>query len=177
MNIILGTWESSEPTEQRRTAQIDKQTKQDDNRTQKLVADAELPQLKDLAGSLELEESGTREVLIERILAHFAANEELKKDKRYLELWTRRRRAAGGSSQMDVDMPPPDAQYSFPDDWIPPHSSTSYPSPAPGFTWIPLPSHHPYNPQTGQPPPFSPAFYGNLPPSDFSFARHPYGRF
>ncbi|KAF8132695.1 hypothetical protein K438DRAFT_1787841 [Mycena galopus ATCC 62051] len=217
---MLTSAEGRELAEQRRTAQIDKQTKQDDNRTQKLLADAEvikrraelgragmeftgtikqlkLPQLKDLAWSLELEESGTREVLIERILAHFAANEELKKDKRYLELWTRRRRAAGasaeepqdpqplmdiqntagGSSQMDVDIPPPDAQYSFPDDWIPLHSSTSYPSPAPGFTWIPPPSHHPYNPQTGQPPPFSPAFYGNLPPSDFSSARHPYGRF
>ncbi|KAJ7731471.1 hypothetical protein B0H14DRAFT_2640025 [Mycena olivaceomarginata] len=123
-------------------------------------------------------------------------------DKRYLELWTRRWRAAGvsteepqdpqplmdirntagGSSQMDVDMPPPrmlppDAQYSFPDDWIPPHSSAPYPPPAPGFTWILPPSHHPYNHQIGQPPPFSPAFYGNLPPSDFSSARHPYGHF
>ncbi|KAJ6556706.1 hypothetical protein B0H10DRAFT_2201543 [Mycena sp. CBHHK59/15] len=118
-------------------AQLEKKNKDEENRTQRLLADAEVinrrielgregmeftgkikmlkaPQLKDLAWSLELDEVGTREVLIERVLDHFAqeGNEHLKRDRRYAELWRegRRRRAAAGpassvdDSEQDVPM-------------------------------------------------------------------------
>ncbi|KAJ7922602.1 hypothetical protein B0H13DRAFT_1982726 [Mycena leptocephala] len=128
------------------------------------------PQLKDLARSLELEETGTREVLIDRILKHFnlPENQSLKEDKRFVDLWNRRRRRvagpkqtedvltdsqkvasrAGSSIQRDFDMlPPPNPSYQFPDMWIPPEPHVHY--------------QHPID----NPPPFSPAYPRDRPPS------------
>ncbi|KAJ7869446.1 hypothetical protein B0H14DRAFT_3440636 [Mycena olivaceomarginata] len=157
-----------------RTAQLQKKAKDDENRSQRLLASAEVierraelgreemefagnikslkaPQLKDLAWSLELEENGTREVLIERILTHFGDDESLKVDKRYVELCRRRRGAAvsndnveqqaqpedmltdiqnvasgSGSSSLPSHIPPPppppNTPYVFPDtQWAPPN--------------------------------------------------------
>jgi hypothetical protein len=127
---MLTSAEGRALAEERRTIQLEKKTKDDENRTQRLLADAEIikrraelgkqgmefsgkikllkaPQLKDLAWSLELEEVGTREVLIERILNHFeeAQNEHLKRDKQYADLWRegRRRRAADGPASSSDD--------------------------------------------------------------------------
>ncbi|KAJ7912841.1 hypothetical protein B0H13DRAFT_2326903 [Mycena leptocephala] len=107
------------------------------------------PQLKDLARSLELEETGTREVLRDRILKHFnlPENQSLKEDKHFVDLWNRRRRRvagpkqtedvltdsqkvasrAGSSIQQDFGMlPPPNPPYQFPDMWIPPEPHVHY---------------------------------------------------
>ncbi|KAJ7808392.1 hypothetical protein B0H14DRAFT_2608969 [Mycena olivaceomarginata] len=96
--------------EEKRTAQLQKKAKDDENHSQRLLVNAEVikrraelgregmefagnikslkaPQLKDLAWSLKLEENGTRDVLIDRILTHFGDDESLKVDKRYVELW------------------------------------------------------------------------------------------
>ncbi|KAJ7858812.1 hypothetical protein B0H14DRAFT_2747998 [Mycena olivaceomarginata] len=175
---ILTSAEGRTLAEEKRNTQLRKKTKQDESKTQKLLASAEAPQLKDLAWSLALEEDGTREVLIARILECFATNNALKEDKRYIDLWTRRRRAAlsgeeeqhevltdiqnvaSGSFPMDVDRAPsplphlPVAPYMFPDSWTPP------------------PSHTLFGNAVDHPPPFSPEF-NDHPPSDFYSTRHP----
>ncbi|KAJ7909887.1 hypothetical protein B0H13DRAFT_2329931 [Mycena leptocephala] len=161
---------------EKRTAQLEKKAKEDENRAQRLLAGAEVikrraelgregmifrgtikslkaPQAKDLAWSLELDENANRDVLIDRILKHFAANEALKEDKRYLPedaLVDVQNVASGsGSSSPDVDMapppPPPNAPYQFPDSWTPPQPLLHYDHPI----------YHP--------PPFTPQFYGNPP--------------
>ncbi|KAJ7889103.1 hypothetical protein B0H14DRAFT_3127090 [Mycena olivaceomarginata] len=168
---MLTSAEGRQLAAEKRTAQLEKKAKEDENRAQRLLADAEVikrraelgregmifsgtikslkaPQAKDLAWSLELDENANRDVLIDRILKHFAANEALKEDKKYVDLWTRRRRRAAGSaeteqqqpedalvdvqnvasgsisSSSDVVMapppPPPNAPYRFPDSWTPP---------------------------------------------------------
>ncbi|KAJ7864546.1 hypothetical protein B0H13DRAFT_1899095 [Mycena leptocephala] len=193
---ILTSAEGRALAEEKRTAQVQKKSKDDENRTQRLLADAEVikrraelgregmvfsgnikalkaPQLKDLAWSLELEETGTRDVLIDIILKHFDVpeNQRLKEDKRYVDLWNRRRRRAAGSdapeqpedmlidrqnvasssgssNQPDFDMrppTPPNAPYQFPDTWMPPQPHVRYQYPI------------------DHPPPFSPAFYSHTP--------------
>jgi hypothetical protein len=176
--------------EEKRTAQLQKKAKDDENHTQRLLVNAEVikrraelgregmefagnikslkaPQLKDLAWSLKLEENGTRDVLIDRILTHFGDDESLKVDKRYVELWRRRRAAAvsndaveqqaqpedmlmdiqnvASGSGSSLHPPPPDAPYVFPDAWAPPNNL-------------------PYNYRIANPPSFT-QFHGN-PPSD-----------
>jgi hypothetical protein len=177
---ILTSAEGRALAEEKRTAQVQKKSKDDENRTQRLLADAEVikrraelgregmvfsgniktlkaPQLKDLAWSLELEETGTRDVLIDIILKHFDVpeNQRLKEDKHYVDLWNRRRRRAAGSdapeqpedmlidrqnvasssgssAQLDFDMsppPPPNAPYRFADTWMPPQPHIHYEHP------------------------------------------------
>ncbi|KAJ7803020.1 hypothetical protein B0H14DRAFT_2890036, partial [Mycena olivaceomarginata] len=154
---ILTSAEGRTLAEEKRNTELQKKTKQDESKTQKLLASAEVlkrrrdlgrdgmvfdgnikslkaPQLKDLAWLLALEEDGTREVLIARILECFATNNVLKEDKHYIDLWTRRRRAAIRG--------------------------------------------HPRHPirffgrAVDHPPPFPPEFYDH-PPSDFYSTRHP----
>ncbi|KAJ7913073.1 hypothetical protein B0H13DRAFT_1874240 [Mycena leptocephala] len=208
---ILTSTEGRALAEEKRAAQVEKKAKDDENRAHRLLADAEVikrrtdlgregivfsgnikslkaPQLKDLAWSLELEENGTRDVLIDLILSHFdlPENQPLKEDKRYVDLWNRRRRrvagsdtpeqsqdaltdsrnvasSAGSSNQPDFDMrppPPPNAPYQFPDTWMPPQPHVRYRYPI------------------DHPPPFSPAFYSHtpsqLPARPPSFSPHFY---
>ncbi|KAF7340333.1 hypothetical protein MVEN_01952500 [Mycena venus] len=119
--------------EEKRTNQLQKKAKDDENRSQRLLANAEVIkrraelgregmefagnikllkalQLKDLAWSLELEENGTRDVLIDRILTHFGDNESLKVDKHYVELWHegRRRAAAVANDDLEQQVQPDD---------------------------------------------------------------------
>ncbi|KAF7347301.1 Tigger transposable element-derived protein [Mycena venus] len=203
---MLTSAEGRALAEEKRTAQQQKKAKDDENRSQRLLANAEVikrrtelgregmefagnikllkaPQLKDLAWSLELDENGTREVLIERILTHFGDNESLKVDKRYVELWRdgRRRRAAAVTND-DVE------QQAQPEDMLTdiqnvangsgsPSSQSQLPPPPPPDapyvfpdTWTPPPTHLPYN---HHPLPF-PQSYGNPPPSDYYSVHHPY---
>ncbi|KAJ7909862.1 hypothetical protein B0H13DRAFT_2329898 [Mycena leptocephala] len=167
---------------EKRTAQLEKKAKEDENRAQRLLAGAEVikrraelgregmifsgtikslkaPQAKDLGWSLELDENANRDVLIDQILKHFAANEALKEDKRYglvdvdpedVLVDVQNVVSGSGSSSSDVDMappsPPPNAPYRFPDSWTSPQPLIHY--------------DHPFD----HPPPFTPQFYGNPPP-------------
>ncbi|KAJ7017475.1 hypothetical protein C8F04DRAFT_459311 [Mycena alexandri] len=67
-----------------------------------------LSPLQDLAWSLDLEESGTREVIIARVNAHFDLpdNVHLKDDARYAGLFGRRRRRAGSTSDSPAEPAP-----------------------------------------------------------------------
>ncbi|KAJ7809983.1 hypothetical protein B0H13DRAFT_2384854 [Mycena leptocephala] len=174
---MLTSAEGRQLAAEKRTAQLEKKAKEDESRAQRLLADAEVikrcaelgregmifsgtikslkaPQAKDLAWSLELDENANRDVLIDRILKHFAANEALKEDKRDRTTAARGRAvqnvASGSGSSSDVDMapppPPPSAPYRFPDSWTPPQPLIHY--------------DHPID----HPPPFTPQFYGNPPP-------------
>ncbi|KAF7334026.1 hypothetical protein MVEN_02307800 [Mycena venus] len=210
--------------EEKRTVQQQKKAKEDENRSQRLLVNAEIikrradlgregmefrgnikslkaPQLKDLAWSLGLEESGTREVLIERIHTHFAENDTLKRDKRYAKLWhegRRRQAAAGSSSNDDAVQPPqppedmlmdiqnvPSGSGSTSQSYLPPpnipsssgSSSQSYhplPPPNAPYTFPDTWTPPPTHlPYNPQPPPF-PQSYGNPPPSDYYSVHHPY---
>ncbi|KAJ7138680.1 hypothetical protein C8R43DRAFT_1131861 [Mycena crocata] len=67
------------------------------------------PELRDLAWSLALDESGTREVLISRIQDHFdaPANTALKTDQRYVGLFSHKRKRAAAAVEEDEDAPEP----------------------------------------------------------------------
>ncbi|KAJ7856087.1 hypothetical protein B0H14DRAFT_2753425, partial [Mycena olivaceomarginata] len=192
---------------EKRTAQLQKKAKDDENRSQRLLASAEVikrraelgregmefagnikslkaPQLKDLAWSLELEENGTREVLIERILTHFGDDESLKVDKRYVELWRRRRGAAvSHDDQVEQQAQPEDmltdiqnvasgsGSSSFHSHLPPPPPPPNAPYVFPDTPWAP-PNHLPYDHRVTNPPSFT-QYHGN-PPSDYYSVRHPY---
>ncbi|KAJ7875892.1 hypothetical protein B0H14DRAFT_3546161 [Mycena olivaceomarginata] len=192
---------------EKRTAQLQKKAKDDENRSQRLLASAEVikrrtelgregmefagnikslkaPQLKDLAWSLELEENGTREVLIERILTHFGDDESLKVDKRYVELWRRRRGAAvSHDDQVEQQAQPEDmltdiqnvasgsGSSSFSSHLPPPPPPPNAPYVFPDTPWAP-PNHLPYDHRVTNPPSFT-QYHGN-PPSDYYSVRHPY---
>ncbi|KAJ7792538.1 hypothetical protein B0H14DRAFT_2930629 [Mycena olivaceomarginata] len=192
---------------EKRTAQLQKKAKDDENRSQRLLASAEVikrraelgregmefagnikslkaPQLKDLAWSLELEENGTREVLIERILTHFGDDESLKVDKRYVELWRRRRGAAVSNDDIEQQAQPPEDMLmdiqnvasgsrssSFTSHLPPPPPPPNAPYVFPDTPWAP-PNNLPYDHRITNPPSFT-QYHGN-PPSDYYSVRHPY---
>ncbi|KAJ7742481.1 hypothetical protein DFH07DRAFT_964522 [Mycena maculata] len=200
--------------QEKQTTQLQKKAKDDENRTQRLLADAEVikwraelgregmqftgsikslkaPQLKDLAWSLELNEVGTREMLIERILGHFGEeqNSQLKLDTRYADLWRegRRRRAAGGpaSSINDPEQPAPMEGVLVDRENIASGSGSSTlqpympPPPSPpnapytfSDSWTP-PPHAMYEHPIDHLPPFAPRFYA---PSEMRYP-HDYPRF
>ncbi|KAJ7933534.1 hypothetical protein B0H13DRAFT_2306648 [Mycena leptocephala] len=124
---MLTSAEDRQLAAEKRTAQLEK-AKEGKNRAQRLLADAEVikrraglgregmifsgtikslkaPQAQDLAWSLKLGENANRDVLIDRILKHFAANEALKEDKWYVDLWTRRRQRAAGFAETERPQP------------------------------------------------------------------------
>ncbi|KAJ7458478.1 hypothetical protein FB451DRAFT_1182673 [Mycena latifolia] len=217
---MLTSAEGRALADEKRAAQQEKKAKEDENRSQRLLADAEIikrraelgrhgmefsgkiktlkaPQLKDLAWSLELDEIGTREVLIVRILDHFdeAQNEHLKRDKRYADLWREgRRRRAVGVSVSDSSVEDTE-QYAPMDDVLTsmeniasgsgsPCPSYAYPSPSlpPPPTppdavyrfhdsWMPPQPDVTYDHPIDHPPPFTPQFYAYSPPSGMEYNR------
>ncbi|KAJ6489381.1 DDE superfamily endonuclease-domain-containing protein [Mycena vulgaris] len=192
---MLTSAEGKALAEEKRTTQLEKKAKDDENRTNRLLADTEViqrrvelgregmefegkiktlkaPQLKDLAWSLNLDEVGTREVLIARIREHFGQKEELKQDKRYAGLWRagRRRRAAVPAvpiDDSDQDAPMDDVLTTMPENVASGSGSSTYVPPPPlpralytfSDSWTPPQPDYYYHYPIDHPPPFSPEFY------------------
>ncbi|KAJ7502283.1 hypothetical protein B0H11DRAFT_2223761 [Mycena galericulata] len=145
---MLTSAEGRQLAAEKRTAQLEKKGKEDENCAQRLLADAEVIKRRAELGREWMIFSGTI-----KSPKRFAANEALK-DRRNVDLWTRRRRRAAGSAETeqqqpedalvdvqnvssgsgspssDVDvappLPPPNAPYRFPDSWTPPQPLIHY---------------------------------------------------
>ncbi|KAJ7242731.1 hypothetical protein C8J57DRAFT_1367439 [Mycena rebaudengoi] len=208
---MLTSAEGREIAAERQRVQLEKKAKDEENLTQRLLADAgvitrrtelgrhgmeftakikvlKAPELKDLAWSLELDETGTREVLIDRTLDHFGApqNEHLKQDKRYADLWrVGCRRRGPVVSTDDSEHAPMDGVLVSVDNVVsgsgPSTSQVCTPPPplpdAPYTfqdSWMPPQRDISYEHPIDHPPPFMPQFYAYPQPPHVQYPTHPH---